>query len=562
MSEIALRYLLCFLVLLGPPRAWAEVIGDPEDPGTQALSADEPDAPVDEPDSSDGWIGDPEAPPVLPMPTSTSEPAPQNASADTQSSFVQQARFRGNALSQTQVDLRREGSDEDTFELLHEASLGLRVRFSRQWSAVIEGRLSWWLTSGYASTDSPIMTDPSDWQGRVEPTLRDAYVTGRAGEWQLRLGQIPVSWGSTDFSRPADVVAPRDLRRAPFAGREEARIPVPAMDATWLHDRIAWQFLVIPFFLPNQQPLYGSDYALARQGSPVADTLPLGAINQLVDPSTEDRVNPALTQTELPEEWLRNTQLGTRFTSSYGNMDVSASWYWGYDRNPWVYISPSVREFARVLGEQPADAPLISLNAETLAVAGPLIDDINAGKTLVESSYRRYQVFALDGVRYVGPVGVRFESAFSPVRTGYLTGLTSVRRPQLTTAVGLSYEGESTVVVSLEGFYAHTFAQEDDGEWLLETDRQWGTAAALQWDLASVSRTGSAWNNASLQVASLFFPNGQDLFVFPAAVWEFERGLKIEAGVAVFASFDDDKATIGDVVDWNDSAWLRVSHVF
>ncbi|MBU6162279.1 MAG: hypothetical protein KGO50_14280, partial [Myxococcales bacterium] len=208
-----MRYLLCVLVLLGPPRAWAEVIGDPEDPSTQALSADEPDEPVDEPESNDGWIGDPEAPPVLPIPTPTSEPAPQNASADTESSFVQQARFRGNALSQTQVDLRREGSDEDTFELLHEASLGLRVRFSRRWSAVVEGRLSWWLTSGYASTDSPLMTDPSDWQGRVEPTLRDAYVTGRAGEWQLRLGQIPVSWGSTDFSRPADVVAPRDLRR-------------------------------------------------------------------------------------------------------------------------------------------------------------------------------------------------------------------------------------------------------------------------------------------------------------------------------------------------------------
>ena len=562
MSGNRWRYLVCVACLLSATAARAEVIGDPEDPSIQALPEEPTDDFVDETESNDGWIGDPEAPPIIPIPTPTPEQAPQTSSADTESSFVPQARFRGTALSQSQLDLQRQGSDEDTFEWLHEASLGLRVRFSPRWSAVVEGRLSWWMTSGYAGTDSPLITDPSDWQGRIEPTLRDAYVTGRAGEWQFRLGQVPVSWGSTDFSRPADVVAPRDLRRGPFAGREEARIPVPAIDVTWLHDRIAWQFLVIPFFVPNQQPLYGSDYALARQGSPVADTLPLGRIEQLFDASIEDRANTALTQTELPEELLRNTQLGTRFTSSYGGMDMSASWYWGYDRNPWVYISPSVREFARVLGEQPADAPLVSLNADTLAVAGPLIDDINAGRTLVESSYRRYQVFALDGVRYVGPVGVRFETAFSPVRTGYLTGLTSVRRPQLTTAVGLSYEGESTVVVSLEGFYAHTFAQDGDGDWLLETDRQWGTAAAIQWDLASVSRTGSAWNNASLQVASLFFPNGQDLFVFPAAVWEFDRGMKIEAGVALFSSFDDDKATVGDVLDWNDSAWLRLSHVF
>ena len=222
MSGNRWRYLVCVACLLSATAARAEVIGDPEDPSIQALPEEPTDDFVDETESNDGWIGDPEAPPIIPIPTPTPEQAPQTSSADTESAFVPQARFRGTALSQSQLDLQRQGSDEDTFEWLHEASLGLRVRFSPRWSAVVEGRLSWWMTSGYAGADSPLITDPSDWQGRVEPTLRDAYVTGRAGEWQFRLGQVPVSWGSTDFSRPADVVAPRDLRRGPFAGREEA----------------------------------------------------------------------------------------------------------------------------------------------------------------------------------------------------------------------------------------------------------------------------------------------------------------------------------------------------
>jgi hypothetical protein len=454
------------------------------------------------------------------------------------------------------LDLRRQGGGEDTWESLQEVELGIRAPLGERWWMTVEGRMTWWMTSGHAGPDSPRITSPAGWEGRWEPMLRDAYVSGRRGSWQWRLGQGQVSWGSTDFFRPMDRITARDLRR-PLAGggREEARIPVPLVEGTWLGRAGSVQLLAVPFFVPDRVMLFGGDQAPLREGSPLSERAPVGFLVDAVDPSVEDRVNDAAAATRLPEETLRNLQAGARLTSTGLGMDVSLSIFHGFDRQRWLRIAPSLAQLGRVVAENGT-----GFSPALLGAVGDVQADLDAGRALLVAEHRRTTTVGLDGVRYVGRVGVRWETTWSALQTGSTEALEPVRAPMVASALGLSSENPERVTWAVEGFHQHTVG--GDGEpWVLSLDALWGVFVGSQWRLGRWRAGGPRRQDVSLRLGGVYLGPGQDILALPSLVWEREDW-SVEAGVGVFASLDEGRETLGDLLAWNDSAWMRLRRRF
>ena len=523
------------------------------------------------------------ATPASPFPSS---PFPSS------SAFVRPVTFRGQLVSSGAVDLRHDTSAEDTIESYHDFTMRLRYQPNERWTVVMEGHLSWWLT-GSGPVERSVFA-PTTWQGNAEMRLRDMYVGARFGRWLVRLGNQIVVWGSGDVLRPADVVNPQDLRRGFLGNPDTMRIPIPMASATYVRDEWQAQLLVIPFFVPNRVQIFGNDNALLRSGSPFVGAIPVDPlIGGLIHPSMEDVVQPALLQTELPEELPRNGSIGARITRSAGGLDLSFGYLFAWERMPTVRWGEGVREGLEELavrlpglvlpgdrgpglppdgwppdGWQPGDPlPPGQLPPGGFAPGDALqgwFDGPGNGNPLLRAAYQRRHIFEVDGVKYFGPIGLRFESVFSPLQTAYTTELRSIRRPTSTSTLGLSYEGfNGDVVVVAEGFYQRVFTRPDDAQ-LLAIDRDfYGGALVLRWGLGSLVRLRETrWQDLSFQMATFYAAVGRDLVVAPAVSFRVNERLEVSSGCLVIQSFNRSRASLGDALGNNDQCFARLNTTF
>jgi len=531
--------------------AQAGVIVDPENPGAGVIVAPEnPGAGVivDPENPGAGVIVDPENP-------GTGGTATRPASRPTPSTAPRVV-FRGEGLLGVAVDTAHDRAGEDTFETLSQLGMRARVTISERWSATLEGRLSWWTTVGPANENDPALAlDTGAWQGRVEPALRDFFVAGRRGRWSWRLGQLVVAWGSSDIVNPANVVNPRDLRVGVLSDPDDATIPGPAVDVTVALPSLVGQFVVVPFFVPDRLPIYGSDAALLRADSPLGPSVPTDLVAGLIDPSLEDVLQPAVQQTHLPEEHPGNASVGTRWTWTWRGLDLSAGAFYGFDRQPALDVAPSVRAWLDTTDERD---DLFGLDAETLDV----VADVQAGETLVDARYERRLDFVLDGVRYFGPIGVRFDAVYTPQRTISVDGLTSVRRPRWAGTLGVSYESATgDFVVSAEGFVDQTRMRTSDPDATLGLDDLVGVALGTTLSADAVVSSESAIQPLELTFAALTLPREGDLVLRPSVGWAFNEQTTLSAG-AVFFHSTSTSVSPADLYDANDAVFVRLDSAF
>ena len=465
--------------------------------------------------------------------------------------------FSGAFRSAAAVDTVRDDAFEDTIELLQELEMRIRYRLSDRWRFVLEGRLSWLMTGASAEGTTTLIPEAESVQGRVEPQLRDFYVAGRAGNWLIRIGNQSIVWGSTDFSKPADIINPLDLRNGFSGARDDMRVPIPALDFTRVWDAVTWEFVVLPFFSPHQVSVFGGDIAPIRPSGITLGLVPGAEGLVLIDPSLEDLAQPLLLQTELPEETPRNASVGSRLTLIRGGWDVSAGYLYGWDRTPFAEFSPTaIALFGAVLGggaDLTVDAP------EVQAVLQALAD----GQALYSATYERMHTVEVDGVTYVGPIGVRFEATVSPERTLTLETLESVRRPTLTSALGLSYESsDGELVLAGEVFHNHAFLRGDDADGLFGLDDLLGVGAGTQLGLARYEQLDDSFaRRLSFQLGGFYLPSGRDLILNATIVCELRSTLELSVGTTVFESFGT-QDSLGDLVDRGDSTFVKIERVF
>ena len=201
---------------------------------------------------------------------------------------------------------------------------------------------------------------------------------------------------------------------------------------------------------------------------------------------------------------------------------------------------------------------LFALDAETLDVFA----DVQAGTTLVDARYERRLDVVLDGVRYFGPIGVRFDAVYTPRRTINVDGLTSVRRPRIAATLGVSYESATgDFVVSTEGFVDRTRMRATDPDAALSLDDLVGVAFGTSLDATALLADDHALAPLELRLAAVTLPREGDLIVSPALGWAFNEQTTLSAGATVFHT-SSTRTSPADLYDANDAVFVRLDSSF
>lgn len=479
------------------------------------------------------------------------------------------------------VDTAWQNQREDIVEWTARTDLRLSADFGDNWRAVVAGELHHWTAARQNSDGPTLLINGDDPRAALRADLRESYVQRRADTWTFRAGHLITNWGSTSLVQPSNVVNPSDLTDIAGAttGASSVR-PQPAVEATWQRPNWSLQGVVVPFFVPNRVAVIGRDTAVANPNNPaVSDQFPIfDVLDGALDPSLYDEAQPLLSATAIPDERPKNASAGLRFSGTFANTDLGASYFFGWDRTPFLEVDEDVRELTRLVvadGQVLQDydfQAFLGRNPEGFELIDSISQSAESGETLVSSTYRRRHTLGVDAARYFGPIGVRADVAFTPAKTFLTDDLASVRRPMIFGALGLSYErltGSRTLAVNLEPFImrplpgdsAVTDAFVADGEQgqgadlLLTDDLLAGTALAVQWELPLWSLTADFAGYGT-------FTN-RDVVASLGLTQQFSPALQTGLRGVLYAGPDPaDDLSVGGLYDQNDQLLLTLTGNF
>lgn len=536
-----------------------ETIFDPENPAVQAKEEGEQDAELSEP--------------TLEPVEEETEPAPSNAD------------FLGVYATSLAVDTAWEGGDEDIVEWTNQFGLRLEYDMPEQTRAVIEGEFYHWMVGKRNPDETNLLINAERGRASYEPRLGEAYILKRADAWSFRLGNLVNSWGSTDIVRPGDVVNPTNLTDLDTQATS-ADILLPQLTGEIAYTAPNWSLtgLVVPFFEPNEVVVFGRDVALANPQNPIlSNQLPvLAALEQVIDPSRWDDVQSVLFATRVPDERPGNASLGARATLTQWNTDFGLGYFYGWDRTPFIEFDEDLQALINTTiedGQVLQDFNLLGFiqrNPEVLGLTASVTQKAADGEELFFSEYRRRHTLVADVARFVGPIGVRADVAFTPEQTLYTRTFEAVRRATVFGALGLSWErlrGEDDIfLATLEGFWLHPFDRDSginkafvaddelgpaDAELLLIRDGVYGAAAAMQWRVPVI--------DADLQLGVLGTLSTEDVIATASVGRRWYSWLQTTVGVSIFEGpdvDDGDPISLGGLYDRNDQVTLTVDGVF
>jgi hypothetical protein len=551
-----------------------ERIFDPENPGyDDDIQDDEEEADDGDGDAGDGENGgggfiidDPERPTTFDEPgdDDTDEAEPQQISA-LPSAFLD-TEF---SLDYEVVTLVNPGFGpvgQDRLEIGAGLGMGLRHEISPQTRAVVSGRFRYWAGTGRAFDDL---------RTHYEPRLDRAYLVHRPGRWSFAFGQMRNSWGSTDIIRPGDVIDPVDMRDPVGGGGFGSALSQLSATAGYSFSNWSLRALVVPFFQPNQVALFGRDTALANERNPlIAEQLPfLLLAEQFIEPGAQQYSQPFLLSMGRPKDLPQNASAGLRATTTLAGTDLGAGVFYGWDRTPWVVIDEDLRSILTLIAEDEQifeDYDFFGFVQRNQEV----IEKAEAGETIFDSKYLRRATILVDGARYIGPIGVRADLAFSPRRVFYTTDFEPVRRASTFSALGLSYErlldGERPLALTLEGFWLHPFGVdsvvhkalipeeqggEEDDELLIFEGGYYGVAGAVNWHLP--------WWKLELSAGGLATISAGDFVGQFALERPWGRGIRTTLGASLFFGPDpSQQLSAGGLWAHNDRVYFAVGGQF
>lgn len=288
------------------------------------------------------------------------------------------------------------------------------------WSVTLEGRAHW---------------DPVDRLGfpsRVWFDPRQAFVEGKAGPVDLKLGLQQVVWGQADGLRILDVVNPLDYREFILEDFLDSRRPLwmarsdlPLGDGTL-------QMLWIPYFAPGRQPGAEKEFGLG----------PVYGLG-LLSPSSSSPPIPGggleIGPTERPATTLGNSQVGLRYQHTLGGWDLTGNYFRGWEDLPTPF-----------LGQPASGTP--------------------PGRTLLEPRHVRREVIGGTATTARGPVVFRFEAGWNRHRPVALQPQALLdgsapngfgRAAQFSSVVGLDYSVTPWLWVSGQYFLQETFEKQE-----------------------------------------------------------------------------------------------------
>jgi hypothetical protein len=204
----------------------------------------------------------------------------------------------------------------------------------------------------------------NDTSGDLYP-LRELFIDGIVGDWWLRLGKQQIVWGKTDFFRMQDIVNPMDFGQHFFFDPfEDIRVPEWAASLQYKAGDIGpmqesaitvvWNFDEFkPVGLGNHAQAWAHPFAkeigtfalFNTYFSPepcvsAATATAAGAPGSTVCTPGDGRlpsgfgIDVGLSEFEMPEHKLSNTEIGGRFEFKLGEVRFAASHYYHWGDSP------------------------------------------------------------------------------------------------------------------------------------------------------------------------------------------------------------------------------------
>ena len=150
--------------------------------------------------------------------------------------------------------------------------------------------------------------------------LREAYAEISTSLGDIRLGKQILAWGAADGNNPTDNVNPYDFYYLFLAGAERKRGNL-SLSANLYLGALNAEAVVTPFFLANRLPLNEPDFPIFADASN-------GILSIRPSPPSADR---------------KNTEYGLRLRLPLAALDISMSYFRGFDRmfTPSIQFPPS-----------------------------------------------------------------------------------------------------------------------------------------------------------------------------------------------------------------------------
>ncbi len=187
------------------------------------------------------------------------------------------------------------------------------------------------------------------------PQLREAYAEFSTDLGDFRLGKQILAWGAADGNNPTDNINPYDFYYLFLPGTDR-KIGTFSLSANLYLGNLNLEAVLTPVFQPNRLPINEPDFPIFDEPPPALAALPL----------------------LIPERSLANTELGIRARLPLSSLDVSLSYFRGFDRLPSIIV-PEI---------DPGFSPVWPLG------------------------YLPTQVFGADLVTFIGDWAIRAEGAY------------------------------------------------------------------------------------------------------------------------------------------------------
>jgi hypothetical protein len=161
----------------------------------------------------------------------------------------------------------------------------------------------------------------------------------------IKIGRQIVVWGTADKFSPTNNINADDLEDRPLFTEPIANQMVVVDFNPW-QDKLTFQGIYVPLFFPALLPPSAS-YALADPQSPVnfanqADKDKLAFVQGFI--TANQQFNPMVTtRVEAPPRNITNGQAAFKIASRLGPVDMSASYYYGFNDIPIPYATKSTQ---------------------------------------------------------------------------------------------------------------------------------------------------------------------------------------------------------------------------
>ncbi len=251
--------------------------------------------------------------------------------------------------------------------------------------------------------------------------LHEGYLLYAHKNLSMTIGKQIVRWGKTDQLSPVDNLNPQDLRLFMLPELEERKIPLWMLRLQGFADNWSWEALYIPWFENSDIDYFNSDWSIFRHLTEDIKTSNL-------DPSFKAYADRTIIiDRDKPANNLGNGEFGGRLSATFGQIDFSLSYLYGWENQPTIKNFP--------IGTLQVDGSFSQDNLEELpSQPGLIFRDERIAVT-----YKRQQVAGLEFETTLGPFGLRGEAAHFDRMSFLSSDLTSIRKPVFHTVLGLDY---------------------------------------------------------------------------------------------------------------------------